>query len=635
MKKVLTALFFTFCLAASSLAWATERILSFHSDVDVHYNGSMAVTETIRVHAEGQRIRHGIYRDFPTHYRGRGGENVVVDFNLVSVLRDGVGEDYHTAVQPNGIRIYIGRKDSFLPQGDYTYVVTYSTNRQLGFFKDHDELYWNVTGNGWAFDIEQASATVNLPRAALDKVKFVDAFTGGYGAVKKNFSTRKGENGEVVFETTRALSPREGLTVLVTWPKGYVEEPSSSQKFELFVKDNLGIIFGVSGVIVLFLFFFFVWNQVGRDPEKGTIIPLFYPPEGLSPADVRYLMKMGYDQKIIACAVINMAVKGYLTIEEQDSVRYLRRTEKKEDVLLPEEKDLAKLFFSNGMVLKLSNENYEVIGAGVRQFQRTLARNFENTYFVTNRNYFLIGLALSLAVVGVSAALGARQPAMAVFMGFWLSIWTVGTSAMSVAIAQKWQGIWSGRGEPVSAVFLTLFSLPFFAGEVFGLWLFAGAVSIGVVMVLVAVIVMDVVFYHLLKAPTMQGRKIMDQVEGFKMYLSVAEKDRLQMAGAPVDSKEIFEKYLPYALALNVEQPWSDRFARILEQAGEGGRAYHPSWYSGALWSSTGCAGFASILGGTLSNTISSSAVAPGSSSGGGGGGFSGGGGGGGGGGGW
>jgi uncharacterized membrane protein len=159
--------------------------------------------------------------------------------------------------------------------------------------------------------------------------------------------------------------------------------------------------------------------------------------------------------------------------------------------------------------------------------------------------------------------------------------------------------------------------------------------SLGAGIVLALLAFINILFYHLLKAPTLKGRRIMDKIEGFRMYLSVAEKDRLNVLNPPAKTPQLFEMYLPYALALDVEQRWSEQFAEVLSQAAASGREYRPSWYHGSGWSSFHAGGFAAGLGSSLSGAISSSSTPPGSSSGSGGGGFSGGGGGGGGGGGW
>ena len=145
----------------------------------------------------------------------------------------------------------------------------------------------------------------------------------------------------------------------------------------------------------------------------------------------------------------------------------------------------------------------------------------------------------------------------------------------------------------------------------------------------------NVIFYLLMKVPTRRGRKVMDAIEGFRMYLATAEKERLNALHPPEQTPELFEKYLPYALALGVEQEWSEQFSDVLMRASMSGDGYAPRWYSGNHWHNYDAGEFSSKLGASLGSAISSSSSAPGSSSGSGGGGSSGGGGGGGGGGGW
>ena len=132
-------------------AAANERIGAFHSRIVVHPDASLTVTETITVNSEGQEIKRGIIREFPTKYQDKHGHTVRVGFEIVEIRRDGQLEPYHTEKAANGVKIYIGQKDVLLQPGKHTYTITYQTTRQLGFFKDYDELYWNVTGNGWTF----------------------------------------------------------------------------------------------------------------------------------------------------------------------------------------------------------------------------------------------------------------------------------------------------------------------------------------------------------------------------------------------------------------------------------------------------------------------------------------------------
>ena len=197
-----------------------ERILYYGSRIEVLEDGSMRVTDTIRVRSLGQVIRRGIYRDFPTIYSGSFFTRVVVPFAVLRVERDGVEEPFFTEDQSNGVRLYIGAADRFLDPGIYVYTIEYTTDRQLGFFEEHDELYWNVTGTGWSFPIDRVSATVSLPRQATPETVRHEAYTGRQDARDRNYSSSISSRGEVAFATTTNLSAFEGLTIVVSFPKG-------------------------------------------------------------------------------------------------------------------------------------------------------------------------------------------------------------------------------------------------------------------------------------------------------------------------------------------------------------------------------------------------------------------------------
>src|SRR5579862_2503377 len=128
-----------------------ERILDYHSDIVLQPDGTFLVRETIIVNSRGIQIRHGTFRDFPTRYTDRFGRNYVVGFHFLSAELDGYQETSRIQDVTNGKRIYLGDQKYFVSSGQHTYIIAYTTNRQLGFFPDHDEMYWNVTGNGWGF----------------------------------------------------------------------------------------------------------------------------------------------------------------------------------------------------------------------------------------------------------------------------------------------------------------------------------------------------------------------------------------------------------------------------------------------------------------------------------------------------
>ncbi|MBM4274382.1 MAG: DUF2207 domain-containing protein [Deltaproteobacteria bacterium] len=627
----LLALAVLFCclgfLGSPAAAAPPERILDFHSRIVVHPDATMTVTETIKVKSAGQEIRRGIIRDFPTTYKDRLGNTVKVDFKVEQVWRDGKPEPYHIEDVTNGVKIRIGQKDVFLRPNVYTYVITYHTGRQLGYFQDFDELYWNVTGTGWTFAMDRAGATVALPPGA--KILQHAAYTGPQGAKGKDFSVSYDREGRIVFITTRGLGPREGLTIAVAWPKGLVHQPSGQEKMGHFLKDNLSAAVALIWLGVLLCFYLFTWVQVGKDPAKGVIIPLFTPPKGFSPPSVRYLNRMGFDNKAMAAAVVDMAVKGYLTIEENDGEFTLRQKQGGKGDLSSGEIRVSSHLFSSSDTLVLQDSNHAQIKGVLKALQEALKKELNKVYFNTNSGYFISGLVLTLIGLGAIALTSADKFA-AGFSALWLTVWTVAVYALGVNAIRRWQS-----GRILSALGATLFFLPFFAGEIVGLAFLTFAISLVPACLLALMVVLDGLFYHLLKAPTLQGRKIMDQIEGFKLYLSVAEKERLEVLHPPEKTPELFEKYLPYALALDVENEWSQQFADVLARAQVDGRAYSPSWYSGGSWDHFGSSGFASSLGDSFSGAIASSSSPPGSDSGSGGGGSSGGGGGGGGGSGW
>ncbi len=647
--RILIPLLLGLLLAASPAAAPTaaaqerERIVEFRSDVVVEADGALTVTETIRVVALGQQIKRGIVRDFPTRYTDKYGKTVNVGFHMIEVRRNGETEHYKTESYSNGVRIKIGDKNVFLPHGQHVYTLTYRTTRQLGFFDDFDELYWNVTGSAWTFVIESARASVTLPGGA--ELTDWSAYTGKPGARGQDFHTAYQPDGAALaLETSRALTPGEGFTIAIAWPKGFVAEPTASQKAADYAFDNASVIAGLAGLAILLAYFTTIWVKVGRDPAKGTIVPEYEPPEGFSPAAARFLTEMSYDGKAFTAAIVNMAVKGFLTIEEDDGDYTLIKTGEAVD-LAPGEAVLARKLFSHGKnQVPLEQKNHKRLKKAQKALEKSLQNDFEKTYFLTNTGLFLPGLAITLITFGLVALFG-TEPAGAAFITVWLSIWSLGCYALANAVIRAWRKTTTaatGTGSLLQAggaVYITLFAVPFFGGWIFGAWFLVESVSLAAALTLAAMMLADVVFYDLLKAPTRLGRKALDRLEGFELYLSVAEEDRMNFHNPPERTPELFEKFLPYALALGVEQAWSEQFAGVLAAAaqapGNAGGGYRPRWYSGRGFHEHGVSGFASNLGSSFSGAIASSSTAPGSSSGSGGGGSSGGGGGGGGGSGW
>ncbi|HML52740.1 MAG TPA: DUF2207 domain-containing protein [Solidesulfovibrio magneticus] len=625
-RGVLLAALALLVVLAGPAAAQTERILSFDSQVTIAANGDLTVVETLRVMAAGQSIRQGIVREFPTRYDMPGGKTVTTGFKVLRVRRDGRGEDYHTETAGNGVKVYMGKKGRLLDPGEHTYELTYATDDQIGQFADFDELYWNVTGNGWRLPIDQASTTIFLPPGAQPGQWA--AYTGPAGAKGRDFTAHTGP-GTFFCQTTKPLPPGSGLTVAVSFPKGFVTLPTPTER----ILTSRAFHLAAAGLVVVTVFFVVAWLLVGRDPARGVTIPLFSPPDGVSAPGARFLRRMGYDDKTFAAGVVEMAVAGGAVIEDDDGTYIVGRGKKR----FPQnswQAGLIDALLGGAPAVRLEQENHQAVRAAQKALRDDLKDRYEGSHFQVNRVYFLVGVALCLLVFAL-VALNADEPEMAGMTLAWLGVWSFGVAALTI---RAMQALAKAKARPrflsiVGAAFACLFALPFVLGELAALAFLSIAVSWPAAACLAAIAVEAAIFRRLLKAPTKAGRRVMDALEGFRLYLRVGEGERLNLLTPPERTPELFERYLPYALALDVENDWANQFADVLARAAAEG--YQPVWYVGQGWSSGDFGGFAGDLGSGFSSAISSSSTAPGSSSGSGGGGSSGGGGGGGGGGGW
>ena len=635
MKHLFVCLFLFILVIPTS---ADERILSYHSDIEIFRDGSMQVTENIEVRAESKQIKRGIYRDFPTNYRDHFGNRVRVEFSMLSVTRDGEAEVYRSEQAGDGVRVYAGQGHVYLDPGVYNYALTYRTNRQLGYFDRHDELYWNVTGNGWSFPIDQASATVTLPvQFSAEELAGAEAYTGYAGDQGRDYEVSVDVSGRIIFRTVRPLHQKEGLTIVATWPKGVVHELTSEEKLGYLLRDNATWIVTLVGLGFLILYYSLVWYFIGRDPEQVVVFPHYEPPYGYSPASIRFVDQMGYDHKTFVAALVNLAVKRLITIVDDGGTYTLQRTDRIPVELAAGEKVLLeKLFPGESNSIELKKTNHARIGKVLKAHTASLKRDYEKRYFMTNKGWLVPGILLSVLIyVAVFSQLTGKETiGLAFGLSLWLAGWTLGVFALVSKAVAAWRGVRSAF-DAVPALMITAFATPFIGAEIFVIGLLGVEVAPALPFVLIVAIAVNLLFYVLLKAPTLAGRKLLDRVEGFRLYLNVAEKDELNLRTPPDKTPELFERFLPYALALDVEQLWAERFAEHFINMENTGEAYYPVWYHGRAWSNHRTGSFASSFGESLSSAVAASSTAPGSSSGSGGGGSSGGGGGGGGGGGW
>ena len=602
-------------------AYEDERVLSFDTSIKVEKNGDLLVTERIEARVEGKLLR-----TLPRQTDVRWGLKSARPLQVERVAVNGKEVDF--AARSSTASMTVSTVDS-MEWGIHTVEITYRTGRQLILGKDREGLEWELDhevgweGFGWGgqLPVSKASAVVELP-AGIEpslgrRVPGIEAEPTPHGAK---------------FLVSPVMNRRFSPTLSLHWPPGLLAP--AAYEGESFAEAHPGVVVSLALCAAALLYYLLAWVMVGKDPEKGVIIPRFDPPPGYSPGALRYLRRMKYDQTCMTAGLLGVAAKGKVSIEEQGGAYTVRPGNGKPPplpsagppplafALTPDERALRNQLVGSGKVT-LEKSNWVRIKKARKAHQRKISLKVGKTHFLRNLRWWIPGLALSLlGILCLCAAVGALFETIAglvvgvPFGLLGLRLWAQ-TRAISVLLGAL-------LGAPFG-VFAVIFFLIFSQGT--GPWPAMGMLYVGT---------LNLVFLHLIKAPTALGRKVLDHVDGFAHYLSVAEEERLNLENPPEKTPELFERFLPYALALGCEQQWAEKFDSVLRAAGQspGRSGWSPSYYSGSV-SGLGSS-FAASMSSSLSSSLASSSSAPSSGGGSsGGGGFSGGGGGGGGGGGW
>lgn len=527
MKKLLFSLFF---LALSVGLFAQERILFFDAQAYVNNDGSVSIVENITVNAEHQQIRRGLYRDIPLRF----GENIQIE----GLRMDHAPHPFFTEKISGGIRVNFG-DDRYIERGQHTYSFAYKMFDVIRPFKDYDEVYWNATGNYWAFPIEYARAEVFLPEGAEPFEDKISVYTGKSGS-KASHAQREG----LKFWITRPLSAHSGMTVAVPFEKGHIQF-SSNQKTLIWLQENallLGwILFGL-----MCIYCYVLWYLKGRDPVSRGVVRQFEPPQGISAVMAKYIYDMKFDIKILTVFLISMVMKGAMTIRQEGKKHFiLCKKEGFEQELSQEEKNA---YDSLEFMTEINNApNGDII-----MFQNELAASLNTKgkkYFKTNELWLLpLFLVIVLFLVGLY-----YLNQNAVFM--------VLPPVLFVPVCRTLLKTSSLTGKALSLLILILiglgcfFVLPMLPKELL-FWL----------VLFISFTVLFVLFAVLIRQYSPNGRKIKDALEGFKEYLSIGEAGRVEMSD-PTNAQKIFCDYLPYAVALGVENKWIASFEKLLSKS--------------------------------------------------------------------
>ncbi|MDZ7824346.1 MAG: DUF2207 domain-containing protein [Ahrensia sp.] len=588
------SLLMVFVALALTPVKASERILSFDSDITIEASGAFLVKETIVVNAEGDQIRRGIFRDFPTVFTNGDKIERKVDFDLISVARSGRPEKYVLEPSARFVRIRIGNADVLLRSGKHTYEITYRTNRQLRRFEKNEEIFWNVTGNAWAFPIDKATATVRLPTgaSALDSI----FYTGRSGSTAKNASKSTSADGQIVtFATTKPLAKYEGLTVGVKFPKGFIAEPTQFDQFIWFLKDNLGAVIAYAGLFFVGFYYLWAWSKVGRDPPKNTVVPRWDMPENVSPALTNYIYNKGLKNNgftAISAAALSLAVKGIVTLDSAGKSLSIRRIDGARQTRLPvgEASLLARVNGAGG-TLKIDKANGKTVQSMAAKFQSDMESEHRGKFYNANLGYIIPGVLISVITAVGALVLGNAPEELVAFLIPLIFFGVVLTFVTSAFVRDASN---SGLSAKIRLVVMAVIGVIFVAQIGFGTVLSAIGTVSGVELLgpLLAIIMLNGLMFFLMGAPTKIGQAHTAEIEGLKLYLTVAEEDRMNMLNSPEMSPKHFETLLPYAVALGVEKPWSRAFQGWLATAVAAGAAaaiaYQnrgPGWYGGSDFS--------------------------------------------------
>ena len=599
----------TLGLQAQQRDIAVER---FDALYEVEPDGTFMVTETLDVRFEGSW--NGFERDIFYDHTTAEGRRARVRISMESIT-DADGNPLE--VEEEGIsrghryRIWVpGAQDA-----TRRVVLRYQVRGGLRFFAEdaeegyHDELYWNVTGQGWEMPIEAVRARVVLPPEAAGLQ--VWGYTGREGATEEAVDTRVAGN-EVEVETTRVLREREGLTISATWEPGVIDRPGAASRLMGRIRD-----LWPAGLPALALLGMFVtWKRKGKDPERRAVVVQYEPPEDLSPAEVGTLVDHKAELHDITATLVDLAVRGFISIEEEEKKRFLGLGSSSEFTfhrekpasewtgLRPHErKYLEGLFPAKGLSPSLGDGLKKVFAviSGKQDPEEAFSDDTSPDPDTQRpRSVKLSDLENKFYkhMEKIRKAIYDRLKANGYY------------EQRPTEAKGKWAGI--GMMVTFAGVFLG-----FMAVDPPGLFMMVAPapIPLGVGLALSGIIIL--IFSAFMGVRTEAGVRALEASLGFKEFLERVESDRYKRM---ITSPKLFEEYLPYAMAFQVEDRWSSAFDDLYKEP--------PDWYRGSAvrsgaFSATAFSKQMRTLSTSASQTMSSS---PGGSSGSGGGGSAGGG---------
>lgn len=552
-----------------------DRIASFEADVTLRKDSTLEVREEFVAHSEGDYFRYGMVRDLPIDSEARWDRQLVgpyakdtgIRVKILEVSEDGSPVAYEQGSDSGYEQLRIVPWQP-LALGDHRFVVRYEADGVTQFLAGHDQLYWNAVGHYWRLTVDEAVVRVHLPAEVPAGVVTVQAYAGGRGA---NLQTLGHFGGTQVkpsaiadgFEFRMANLPWAGsLSVSLTWPKGFLAPPA------------LGPLTHDGGLLIaptlLLVYYVVVWLALGRQPQRGTVAIQYQPPQGLSPAAMRYIRTTGCDGRTLAATIAQLAARGCLAIEPQGGKYKLTRlTDVNPKSLHPplaaEEADLLCTLFEDGATLDLDSKNGPQLNRYLLHVSQEVQKSLKSVYFTRNARWLVLGTFASFltAIVMALTAHGRNSDLMTLlfltwwffFCFFFLGLIVVMT--LLPAIGRALRGMGGAREVLIGSAVVGVFG----AGGGFVLWQLKSSASLAYALSLLALVFINIAAFPALKRLTPQGRQTLEQIEGFRQFLQKVEQDRMQHLTAADPHSDAASEFMPYAIALDLREAWGDHLA--------------------------------------------------------------------------
>jgi uncharacterized membrane protein YgcG len=391
----------------------SEQITLFKTEIVQEQNTDIHITEEI--HYYFPTYRHGIIREIPTSYK------VQASFRRPTILTlDQIY--YYDKQNPNdrydryerssssGYAVFkIGDPEQTI-QGEYVYVIKYTLKNAVNYFDDHDELYLNITGNGWNIPIMQAESTIKVPGKILDKV----CYTGSTGSTASDCTFENIDNNSVKVTVNNPLGSSEGYTVALKMPKGSLEDTTKKQMFE-FLISNIGILLPIP----IFIFLASLVKNKGRN-KKITVIPHYEKPKGLYPLLAGYIYKKTLNSRHITAQIIQLAIDGHILIKQEGKRNYtLVKDHRGGDIDLEMPRTLYTGLFKgkDEVSTKKINSNFYLT---VNSLNSSLSKTVYSDKYFSNERKKLQTTMLVLGIVGLCVSFALIAPLSFIAAGGWI-----------------------------------------------------------------------------------------------------------------------------------------------------------------------------------------------------------------------